>query len=75
LIKIWHVIVQAFSQGHSIKEIDRVLDRLREFWRTSYNSERELAHRMGVAHSSLIEWLRGKRRPKSLDLIESLLAK
>jgi transcriptional regulator with XRE-family HTH domain len=62
-----------FRSGHSIEEIDQVVDRLREYWRVNYISEAELACRIGVAASSVSDWLRRKTRPSRPDLIKAFL--
>ena len=57
------------TNGKSIEEIDWIVDRLCDYWRTNYITEAELAHRRGLSASALNGWLKGNRRPTSLDRI------
>jgi transcriptional regulator with XRE-family HTH domain len=65
--------LRRLTNGKSIEEIDWIVDRLCDYWRTNYITEAELAHRIGVSASASNGWLRGKPRPASLDRILAFL--
>jgi DNA-binding XRE family transcriptional regulator len=46
-----------------LKEIDALLERLREFIRLNYMTAAEVARQIGVSSESLYLWLQGKTKP------------
>jgi transcriptional regulator with XRE-family HTH domain len=55
------------------KELDAIVERLRDFLRLNYISYAEAAKRIGVRDYSLSSWLTGKTRPAEPERITAFL--
>jgi hypothetical protein len=56
-----------------LKEIDALVERLREFTRLNYVTAVEIAREIGVRDSAVGAWLRGEKRPEKPELISAFL--
>jgi hypothetical protein len=56
-----------------LKEIDALIERLREFTRLNYVTAVEIAREIGVRDSAVGAWLRGEKRPEKPELISAFL--
>jgi|SRR5580692_6491260 hypothetical protein len=56
-----------------LKEIDALVERLREFTRLNYVTAVEIAREIGVRDSAVGAWLRGEKRPEKPELISTFL--
>jgi len=54
-------------------EVDKVVDRLREFIRFGYVTGSEVARRIGVTDGTVYSWLQGEFRPANPKLISAFL--
>jgi hypothetical protein len=61
--------------GDSIEKVDRVINQLRDFYRTSYVTIAALARELRVSESALANWLSGRYRPLKLGRIEAFLSR
>jgi hypothetical protein len=60
--------------GHGqIKEIDALVERLREFVRLNYMTAAEVARQIGVRDSAVYSWLQGEYRPEKPERITAFL--
>src|SRR5258708_15911820 len=56
-----------------LKEIDALVERLREFVRLNYMTAAEVARRIGVRDSTVYSWLQGECRPANPERIAAFL--
>ena len=56
-----------------LKEIDALVERLREFIRLNYMTAAEVARRIGVRDSAVYSWLLGEYRPANPERITAFL--
>jgi hypothetical protein len=56
-----------------LKEVDALVERLRDFIRLNYVTAAEIARRIGVRDSTVYSWLLGQARPAELKPIASFL--
>jgi transcriptional regulator with XRE-family HTH domain len=56
-----------------LKEIDALVERLREFVRLNYVTAAEVARRIGVRDSTVYSWLQGECRPAKPETIVAFL--
>jgi hypothetical protein len=56
-----------------LREIDGIVERLREFLRLNYVTTTEMAHRLGVRDGTLYAWIKGESRPANPQRITSFL--
>ena len=56
-----------------LREIDGIVERLREFLRLNYITGAEVARRLGVRDSTVYSWLQGEFQPAQPQRIRSLL--
>jgi len=56
-----------------LREIDAIVERLREFLRLNYMTGVGVARRMGVRDSTLYSWLKGESRPSKPERITAFL--
>jgi transcriptional regulator with XRE-family HTH domain len=64
------------NQGRSVeelREIDAVVEHLREFLRLNYMTGAEVARRMGVRDMTVYSWLQGESRPAEPERIIAFL--
>jgi rubredoxin len=64
------------NQGRSVeelREIDAVVEHLREFLRLNYMTGAEVARRMGVRDMTVYSWLQGESRPAEPERITAFL--
>jgi hypothetical protein len=56
-----------------LKEIDALVERLREFVRLNYMTAAEVARRIGVRDTTVYSWLQGECRPANPERIAAFL--
>ena len=56
-----------------LKEVDALVERLREFTRLNYVTAAEVARQMGVRDTTIYDWLLGKARPAKPKRITAFL--
>jgi hypothetical protein len=56
-----------------LKEIDALLERLREFIRLKYMTAAEVARQIGVRDTTIYDWFLGKARPAKPERITAFL--
>jgi hypothetical protein len=56
-----------------LREIDALVERLREFVRLNYMTAAEVARRIGVRDTTIYDWLLGRARPANPDRIDAFL--
>ena len=58
---------------NELKEIDALVERLREFVRLNYMTAAEVARQLGINNSTVYSWLLGKARPTGPQRITAFL--
>ena len=56
-----------------LREIDALVERLREFVRLNYTTAAEVARQIGVRDTTIYDWLLGRARPANPDRIDAFL--
>ena len=56
-----------------LREIDGIVERLREFLRLNYMTGADVARRMGVRDMTVYSWLQGESRPSKPERITAFL--
>ena len=56
-----------------LKEVDALVERLREFIRLNYTTAAEIARQMGVRDTTIYDWLLSKARPAKPERITAFL--
>ena len=59
--------------NEGLKEIDAVVERLREFIRLNYVTATEIARQLGVRDGALYSWMKGEFKPANPERITSFL--
>jgi hypothetical protein len=58
---------------YQLREIDALLERLREFVRLNYMTAAEVARQIGVRDATIYDWLLGRARPAEPKSIAAFL--
>jgi DNA-binding XRE family transcriptional regulator len=61
------------SSKDDLKEIDVLVERLREFVRLNYMTAAEVARQIGVNHTTVYSWLLGQYRPENPEQLAEFL--
>jgi hypothetical protein len=58
---------------HELKEVDAVIERLRDFIRLNYTTAADVARQIGVRDTTIYDWLLGKASPAKPGRIAAFL--
>ena len=70
---IFHGNREKRRSNDQLKEIDALVERLRDFVRLNYMTAAEVARRIGVRDTAVSSWLQGEFRPANPERIAAFL--